>query len=286
LRVREQGRHESGEAIVLPYEEETMPVLPSGGGVQFVTRCRYLTARCPGGCESWLHPRAVGPHAGRCRGKPWVDDVEDSALVPQPVADLFCERLPARLIGPVEVSQDRALRLRSHEGVRNDVLQGVVVRSPIEGVRARRWVYIVRAAVEGQGPDAIGRALTSAGFDELERELDVDDQFVDCPDCGETVRRSRVNLHRTKSTLCRWRRARGEVRALWAAGWRDPFTVPGAPLSWGGLQAGVAWRRRTRTIEFPLWVAVLLSPPHSASVSVSCTPGYTNIHSLRSIDGP
>src|SRR5438105_13756926 len=37
LRVLAQGRHESGEAIVLPYEEETMPVLPSGGGVQFVT---------------------------------------------------------------------------------------------------------------------------------------------------------------------------------------------------------------------------------------------------------
>jgi hypothetical protein len=202
----------------------------------------------------------------RCRGKPWVNDVEDSALVPQPVADVFCERLPGRLIESVDVSQDRLLRLRSHEGVRYDVLQGIVVRSSIEGVRARRWVYIIRAAIERQGPDAIGRALTSAGFHDLERELDMDDRLVDCPDCGEIVQRSRINLHRTKSTLCRWRRARGEVRGLWEAGWRDPFTVPGAPLSWEGLQARVAWRRRTRTIEFPLWIAVLLSPPPSDPV--------------------
>lgn len=27
-----------------------------------------------------------------------------------------------------------------------------------------------------------------------------------------------------------------QVRALWDAGWRDPFTVPGAPLSWEGLR--------------------------------------------------
>jgi hypothetical protein len=223
-------------------------------------------ARCPSGCESWLHPRAVDPHLRRCSGKPWVDDVEDSALVPQPVADLFSERVPASLIGPVDISLDRVLRLRSHEGVRYDVLQGVVVRSPVEGVRARRWVYIVRAAVERQGPDAISTALTSAGFDKLQRELDVDDQLVDCPDCGETVRRSRINLHRAKSTLCRWRRARGEVRTLWDTGWRDPYTVPGAPLSWEGLKARTAWRRRIHTIEFPLWTAVLLSPSPSDPV--------------------
>lgn len=31
------------------------------------TRCEYLTARCPYGCEVWLHPKAVAPHADRCR---------------------------------------------------------------------------------------------------------------------------------------------------------------------------------------------------------------------------
>jgi hypothetical protein len=34
LRHLAQGHHELGEATVPPYEEETMPVLPSSGGVQ------------------------------------------------------------------------------------------------------------------------------------------------------------------------------------------------------------------------------------------------------------
>jgi hypothetical protein len=60
-----------------------MPTIPNRGGVRFVTRCRYLTARCPTGCETWLHPRAVNAHVllRRCRGNPWIEDVEDEALV-------------------------------------------------------------------------------------------------------------------------------------------------------------------------------------------------------------
>lgn len=230
-------------------------------GVRLVAKCRYLTARCPGGCEVWLHPRAVEPHVefGRCRGKPWVDEVEDSALVPKPAAALFIERLPSSLIGPVNVSQDRVLRHRSTQGVRDEVLQGILVRSPVDGVRARRWVCVVMSAVERHGSEAIERAVTSAGFEEIERKLG-EDWLVDCPDCGDTVGASSINLHRATSTLCRWKRAAAEVRELWDAGWRDPFTVPGAPLGWEGLQARVAWRRRTRTIEFPRWVAVLISP--------------------------
>lgn len=73
-----------------------MPAIPRTEGVRFTTKCRYLTARCPSGCESWLHPRAVEAHLqpGRCRGKPWVDHVDDSALVPEPAAALFIERMP------------------------------------------------------------------------------------------------------------------------------------------------------------------------------------------------
>lgn len=231
-------------------------------GIRFVSRCRYLTARCPSGCESWLHPKAVTAHVGlgRCRAVPWVDSTEDSALVPGPHARLFRDRLPDALVGPVNVSQDRVLRLRSAEGVRDDVLQGIVVRSPIEGVNARRWMYVVRAAVELRGPEAIEKGLAPSGFGDLERELQVDDWLVDCPDCGEPVKRSRMNLHLAKSTLCRWRRARDEVKALWGAGWRDPFSIPGAPLAWGALQEKAVWRRRLRTVELPRWVAVLLAP--------------------------
>lgn len=146
-----------------------MPAISSCGGVRFAAKCRYLTARCPSGCESWLHPRAVTAHVelSRCRGVPWVDNVEDSALVPEPAVTLFTERLPARLVGPVAVSQDR-LSFGLTERVPLDVLHGVVVRSAVEGVSARRWVYVVRAAVERHVPQAIERALTAGGFDEIE----------------------------------------------------------------------------------------------------------------------
>ena len=244
-----------------------MPTIPNRGGIRFVTRCRYLTARCPTGCEMWLHPRAVDAHVllGRCRGTPWIEDVEDEALVPEPAASMFIDRVPSHLVRPINVSEDRLIRLRLTERVRDDVLHGIVVRSPVEGVRARRWVYVVTAAVERHGPQVIDRAVTPIGFQEVEGELDVNDRLVDCPDCGDTVARSGISLHRSKSTLCRWRRAATEVRALWDAGWRDPFTVPGAPLKWDQLQGKAAWRRRVRTVEFPRWVAVLLSPAETAA---------------------
>lgn len=229
-------------------------------GLRF-TRCRYLTARCPTGCESWLHPRAVEGHLqpGRCSGRAWVDSVEDSALVPESAAAIFTERLPPGLVGPVDVSQDR-LRLTSTPRLHADVVHGIVVRSPIQGVSARRWVYVVRAATDGRGPHAIEKAVTPGGFAELERELNAHAWLVDCPDCGQTVKRSRITLHRASSTMCRWQRARTEVRALWVRGYRDPFSMPAAPLSWEALQRTKTWRSRVRTIEFPRWVAVMVSP--------------------------
>ena len=244
-----------------------MRAIPNhGAGVRFVTRCRYLTARCPTGCESWLHPRAVEAHIepGRCRGKPWVDDLQDDALIPEPAASTFSQRMPAHLVGPVNVSQDRLGRFHPAERLRYDVLDGIVVRSPIDGVRARRWLYVVTAAIERHGPQVVDRALTPVGFREVERELDPDGWLVDCPDCGDAVGRSGIKLHRARSTLCRWKRAETEVRTLLDEGWRDPFTVPGAPLKWDLLQAKAAWRRRVRTVEFPRWTAVLLSPVRGA----------------------
>ena len=239
-----------------------MPTISTSPGNRMRSRCRYLTARCPSGCESWLHPRAVELHVGlgRCRGEPWVDNIEDSAVIPEPAATLFVQRLPAGLIAPVRVSAERVRSISPTERVRNDVLHGVVVRSPIASVRARRWVYVVTAAIDRDGPDAIERGISSTGFVELERELQADDWLVDCPDCGETVKCSRINLHRTKSTLCRWKRAGADVRRLWEAGGRDPYSVPGAPLRWDALRGTAVWRHRLRTIEFPRWVAVLLSP--------------------------
>lgn len=167
-----------------------------------------------------------------CSSEPWVD-LEDSALVPESAATVFGERLPPGLIGPVSVSEDRMLRLRSAERVRDDVLHGVVVRSPIMASAPGDGVYVVRAAIERDEPHAIERGMTLGGFGELERELRVEDWFVDCPDCGDTVKRSRVNLHRAKCTLCRLRRAGAEVRRLWEADWRVPSstTAPAKPES-------------------------------------------------------
>ena len=151
------------------------------------------------------------------------------------------------------------MRLTSAPRLHAEVVHGIVVRSPIQGVSARRWVYVVRAATDSQGPHAIERAITPGGFAELEGGLDADAWLVDCPDCGETVKRSRINLHRAASTRCRWQRARTEVRALWEIGYRDPFSMPTAPLDWEALRRTATWRRRVRTIEFPRWVAVMVS---------------------------
>lgn len=231
------------------------------------SRCRYLTARCPSGCECWLHPRAVAAHLqpGRCQGRPWVAAVPDETLVPAPVADALRNVLDPRLVRPVKVSQDRILRLRSSEGVRDEVLQGIVVRSPLEGVKARRWAAIAAAALERYGPVAVELACTPAGFIELETTLDIDRArpVGDCSHCGETIPLRQMKLHQARSTLCRWRRAAQAVRAFWGDGWRDPFVVPGAPLRWDEFQRGF-WRRRTRTVEFPRWVAVLILPPDDA----------------------
>ena len=65
--------------------------------------------------------------------------------------------------------------------------------------------------------------VLEGGFAELEGELDADAWLVDCPACGETVKRSRINLHRAASTRCRWQRARTEVNALWEIGYRNPL---------------------------------------------------------------
>ena len=45
----------------------------------------------------------------------------------------------------------------------------------------------------------------------------------------------------------------------WADGWRDPYSVDGAPLKWGDITATAHWRKRAHVVRFPTWSAVLLS---------------------------
>ncbi|MDQ6614814.1 MAG: hypothetical protein M3083_08720 [Actinomycetota bacterium] len=81
-----------------------------------------------------------------------------------------------------------------------------------------------------------------------------------CTTCGQVVVARSLNQHRGASSLCRWLRAVAEVRRRWEDGWRDPWSVPDAPLRWTDLTAKKAWRDRLAPVSFPLWTAVLLSP--------------------------
>ena len=139
------------------------------------------------------------------------------------------------------------------------------MRSPVDGVRARKWLRVAVAALESQGLSSVREALSPEGFHALEREVLPPGSEVTCPDCDETVSARGLGIHRATSGACRWRRAAAEVRAAWAVGWRDPYSVEGAPLTWGELMARVCWKRRLVTVDFPRWTAVLLKPDSAST---------------------
>jgi len=222
-----------------------------------MTRFHYMTARCPIGCEAWLMPSWLRTHRGRCIGHPWVDDLPDEVVVPAPMASLLLPMLPQSIVdgaNPPTVSDSR----RDH--LAYDFSHGYRVRSPVEGVPARRWLRVATAVVEIKGLHAVGRILTPAGFEQLEQELIEPGSAVCCPDCGEHLTTRGLELHRSTSSACGWRQAAAEVRHLWAGGWRDPYNVKGAPLKWSELTATIRWKRRLCTVDFTRWTAVLLKP--------------------------
>lgn len=220
---------------------------------------KYLTIRCPLGCETWLTPRAFDGHMerGRCLGHPWVDDVPDQAVVPAPLAGVLLPVLPDSVVKQAErPTIDRAKR----ERFSLDFREGYCIRSPLDGVPARRWLRLAVAALECRGLSAVREALEADGFAALESELIEPGSDTRCPDCGEWMTVRGLPAHQSRSAACRWRRAAREVRDAWEAGWRDPFNVPDAPLTWAQLTAKIHWKRRLLTVEFPRWYAVLLKP--------------------------
>ena len=226
-----------------------------------MTKVHYLTARCPLGCETWLHPQAVWPHThhpGKCRKRPWVDDLADEALIAAPLARDIASILPSALVREPRYSAERMLHPGPGQYLCVDMTQGVLIRSPIEGVPARRWAVVVAAAERELGSGAIQQALSAPGYGRLEQRLTDNGRLARCPDCGDDLTARGLGKHRARSIPCRWRRAAAEVRSLWAEGWRDPFIVQGAPLKWVELNATVAWRRRLHVVPFPAWTAVLL----------------------------
>jgi hypothetical protein len=228
-----------------------------------MTKVHYLTARCPQGCEAWLHPLAVEPHLldpKRCRRRPWVDDLPDVALVGAPLAQDIADVLPSDLLSPPSFSGDRILSPDPDNYIPIHLCQGVVVRSPVPGIRAQRWAVVASAAAREHGAPAIDVATTLAGFSDLERQLTAKGRLTQCPICGDTTTVRGLRNHQARNRACRWRVVAAEVRALWTYGWRDPYSVDGAPLKWGELTATVRWRKRAHIVRFPAWSAVLLAP--------------------------
>jgi len=231
-------------------------------------RAHYLTIRCPLGCEAWLQPSALEGHLGpgRCRLHPWVDDLVDSAVVPAPLAGLVLSVLPEALVE--EAEHPEVSRSRRND-VGFDFRYGRRIRSPLDGVRARRWLLVATAVLEQQGLRAVQQTLSLDSFLEVEQVVLVPGEQAECPDCGEFVTRRGLGNHRATNSACRWRRAAAEVRKSWQVGWRDPFSIAGAPLTWAELTGRVRWRKRMLTIGFPRWTAVLIMPGDAAS---GCRP--------------
>ena len=180
------------------------------------TRTKYLTTRCPTGCEAWLHPQALAGHLqpGRCRGHAWVEDLEDAVLVVAPTGATLARVLPAECVGRPAFSDDRLLQRGPMPGdyLRDEVCRGVTVRSPAGGVRAGRWLLVATAAARASGDDGVREALDGDGFATLERDLVDPAEVVECPACRDVVRRRGLGSHLAKNTACRWRRAAAEVR--------------------------------------------------------------------------
>jgi len=197
------------------------------------SRCGYLTARCPYGCEVWLHPRAVGPHGDRCPGHRWTDNrmpVTQVALSDQQadLARLICP--PTQLLRP-SFSGDRLLNPRPGMRLHDSLVAGVVVQSPFPDITGRRWWTVLRAAHE-QGW-ATDPALDPDGFHHLEKQLGLVDHFASCAICGDDITPNRMKAHHKVNSVCRFLSDTAEVRTFWKLGYRDPYVLQndGVPIT-------------------------------------------------------
>jgi hypothetical protein len=226
------------------------------------TRCEYLTARCTRGCEVWLHPKAVEPHAGRCKGLPWTDRR-------RPVTQVFLDNeeahealqiCPPELLDHPNFSEDRILKPRPGMYVHDHMNRGLVLRAPLPHVSGRRWWTVVRAAAhEGR---AIDSGFAPDTFGRLEEELGLVDYLVGCATCGDDVKPRGLKAHRRSNSVCRFLADTAEVRTFWSLGYRDPYVLQAdaVPTAWTELNSRVQWRNRLHIVRFRLWTAVLFRP--------------------------
>ncbi|MDP9442656.1 MAG: hypothetical protein M3P34_10880 [Actinomycetota bacterium] len=217
-------------------------------------QAHYLTIRCPYGCEAWLQPSSFGRHRDRCRRRQWVDDLDDTAVIPVSFVGVLAGILPEGFVDDVNPEVRRSRR----NEVGFDFRYGRGMRSPVEGVTARRWLHVAMRGLDLKGVQAVRQALTLDAFVALEDDVVAAGESARCSSCGEYVTRRGMGKHQATNIVCRWRRAVAEVEEAWDAGWRDPHNVDGAPLTWAELRSRVRWTKRMLTVAYPRWTAVLL----------------------------
>jgi hypothetical protein len=218
------------------------------------SRCEYLTARCPYGCEVWLHPRAVAPHHDRCPGHRWTDQrlpVTQTVLSDEQ-ADLARVICPPEQLHRPDFSGDRLLNPRPGMRLHDGLVAGVVVESPVPAVTGRRWWTVVRTGHEqGWSTDL---ALEPESFHHLEQQLGLVDRFASCTICGDDITPNRMKNHHKTNSVCRFLADTAEVRTFWKLGYRDPYLLQGdgIPITWTELNSRVAWRTRLHIVRFRL----------------------------------
>lgn len=223
-----------------------------------MTKVHYYTARCILGCEAWLHPKAVKPHTEepeRCKRMPWIDLLQDEALIAAPLAEVISILMPDGIITDPQFSEDRYLG-RNGE-LHPDLAHGIVIRSPLDGVAAQRWAAVVTIAEGEIGIGVVERAFDPEGFNQIEANLNHRQRLVTCSACRAVTTPRGLNGHRASNTACRWRRSAAEVRQLWELGWRDPYSLRSVPDTWTELSTP-SWRPRVHVVPFRSWTAVLV----------------------------
>jgi hypothetical protein len=229
-----------------------------------LTRPIYLTARCTRGCEMWAPPEEMERHVRdkRCNGHAWFRGVEQTMLL-----DTRWARLLRASGGETLLDFERMQAYRTRDARRPhlplSVQFGAVLASPVDGVTARVWWYVLKPHLLtcDDARAVVARAMTDDGFTAL-APADLANRLVACGSCGDVV----IDLaqHQRSSRRCKMAAAANRVIELWHAGFRDPWTVPGsAPLTWTELRAS-RWRKQLAVVEFPKWNAVLvgaLQPP-------------------------
>src|SRR5215210_5286208 len=94
-------------------------------------------------------PEGGHPSRRRCRGVPWTESrrpVTEVLLANEDANDARA-LLPSSVLVKPTISGDRLLNPRPGMRLHDSAVQGIVVRSPLEGITGRRWWTVARAAI-------------------------------------------------------------------------------------------------------------------------------------------